>query len=406
MIETAAWLFAAAVIALGILPLLGTLRFRAYVKRELGRTPDPFTPPVSVILPCKGVDPGFEDNVRSLIQQDYPDFEMLFVTATEDDPARECLRRIIKDYPQDKLRLLVAGIDPGRSQKLNNQLFACEQIRPETETLVFVDSDVRAQPDYLRNLIAPLQDKGIGATTGFRWYLPEQGGFGSYLRATWNGGGLPMLAHPRLAYAWGGSMGILRATFRRAGVARRWETALTDDFPLTDAVRELGLSVHFVPRCLLGSHEDTSLRDTLEWTNRQTIICKVYNPPLWWGLFLFHAIHAVALFLGVGLFAAKLLWPALGVPVWPAATMSGAVLIEGIAGLMLWGTVRRLLPEVGGWGQALKHACLAPPAILLIFYNSLHSLCTQDIRWRGVRYRLHSSEHTETLAEARLPEVI
>ena len=209
-----------------------------------------------------------------------------------------------------------------------------------------------------------------------------------------------MLADPGLAYAWGGSMGILRETFERAEVARRWEKALTDDFPLTDAVRRLGLAVHFVPRCLLASHEDTSLRDCLEWTNRQTIICRVYNPSLWRGLFVFHAIHAVAVLLGTGLLVAGAMAPDVGIPAWPAAAMVAVLLIEGFSGLILWATVRGLLPEIGGWRRALRHVCLAPSAILLIFYNSIYSLCTRDICWRGVLYRLHSSDHTEVLAKS------
>jgi len=351
MVAFALWIVAGTVVLLGLLPLVGTLRFRAYVARERRRRRAPFTPGVSVIFPCKGLDPGFEENVRSLIEQDYPDFEILFVTATEDDPARACLKRIIDHYPGRSLRLLVAGISAGRSQKLNNQLFACERIRPESEAFVFMDSDVRAHPDFLRSIVAPLQEEGIGATTGFRWYVPEKGGAGSYLRATWNGGGLPMLANPGLAYAWGGSMGILRETFERAEVARRWEKALTDDFPLTDAVRRLGLAVHFVPGCLLASHEDTSISDCLEW-----IICRVYNPSLWRGLFIFHAIHAVAVLLGAGLLVAGALLPDAGIPTWPAMAMVAVLLIDGCSGLILWATVRRLLPEIGGWRRAWQRA--------------------------------------------------
>jgi len=399
MVSLALWMAAGAVVLLGFLPLVGALRFRMYVARERRRRRAPFTPRLSIILPCKGLDPGFEENVRSLIEQDYPDFEILFVTATDDDPAHVCLKGMIEDYPARDLRLLVAGIHAGRSQKLNNQLFACERIRPESEALVFVDSDVRARPDFLRNIVAPLQDEGIGATTGFRWYVPEKGGVGSYLRATWNGGGLPMLADPGLAYAWGGSMGILRETFERAEVPRRWENALTDDFPLTEAVRRLGLAIRFVPACLLASHEDASLRDCLEWTNRQTIICRVYNPSLWRGLFVYHAVQAAAVLLGAGLLIAGAMLPDAGISAWPAAAMAAGLLIEGFSGVILWATVRRLLPEIGGWRRALKHMCLVPAAVLLIFYNSIYSLCTRDICWRGVFYRLHSSDRTEVLAK-------
>jgi len=397
MLEALLWGIAALLAACGLLAFLAAWRLRAYVNRELRRDHPEFTPKVSVILPCKGVDPGLDQNVRSLVEQDYPGFELLCVTAAADDPAREVLSAVKADYPDHPIRLLVAGIVPGRSQKLNNQLHALGQARPETEALVFVDSDVRAHATFLRDLLAPLAEDGVGATTGFRWYIPERGGFGSYLQATWNGGGLAAMADARLAYVWGGSMGILRSTFERAGVAERWEHALTDDFPLTNAVRDLGLDIRFVPRCLLGSHEDATLGEVVEWTNRQTIISRVYDPGLWGAIFAVHAVPAIGM-LAAGAVLAARAWGLLeSVSVWSAAAAFAVVPIETAAALVIWTTVRRLLPEVGGWGRALKHACLAPAAMILICCNSVHSLLTHDIRWRGVRYRLHSPCRTEVL---------
>jgi cellulose synthase/poly-beta-1,6-N-acetylglucosamine synthase-like glycosyltransferase len=368
-----------------------------YVGRHGRRDFSGFTPKLSVIMPCKGIDPGFADNVRSLLEQDYPDYELLFVTATEDDPARALLRDLVERHRERPTRLLVSGIQPGRSQKLNNQLFACERARPDGQALVFVDSDVRARRTFLRELVAPLANRNVGATTGFRWYIPERGGLGSYLRATWNGGGLPMLADPKLAYAWGGAMGILRQTFLRAGVAERWDKALTDDFPVTVAVRNLGLRVEFVPQCLLGSHEDASLSQVLEWTNRQTVICRVYDPALWRAIFAFHAVYVLGFVLAFAGLILSAVAPQAGISAWPFVAMFGVIPIEMGAGMLLWHTVRRILPEIGGWRRALKHALLVPAAMFLIFHNSLHSLATRDICWRGVVYRLHSPTRTEVM---------
>ena len=219
-----------------------------------------YTPKASVVLPCKGIDPGFEKNLRSLVEQDYPDFELIFVVAEENDPAAACIRKVIQEYPEAKTQFVVAGIDPDkrRSQKLNNQLAAVKKLRPNSEAFVFVDSDIRARPYFLRCMIEPLgqPNSDVGATTGFRWYIPETGGLGSCLRTIWNGGGLPVMGQRNLAYTWGGAMATTRANFEKAGIAKRWETALTDDFPMTDGVRKLDKSIHFVPRCLVASHED------------------------------------------------------------------------------------------------------------------------------------------------------
>ena len=51
---------------------------------------------------------------------------------------------------------------------------------------VRVDSDARPRNDWLRLLVAPLADEGMGAATGYRWFIPNKGGFASRLRSVWN----------------------------------------------------------------------------------------------------------------------------------------------------------------------------------------------------------------------------
>ena len=397
---TTLWVAGALLVCLGLLPVLATLRFRKYVLRYLNRESPQFRPPLTVIVPCKGIDPGFDKNIKSLLDQDYPDFEILFVTATSEEPAHARLKKVLSEHSDANARLLVAGIESARSQKLNNQLRAYSETRAETEALVFVDSDIRPHPHFLQDLVAPLVKESVGATTGFRWYIPEGGGAASYIRAAWNAGGLPVEADPNLAYAWGGAMAILRKTFERARIPERWANALTDDFPLTLAVRELGMSVRFVPTCLVGSHEDATWKQLIEWTNRQTIISRVYNPALWTTIFSFHAVHAIGMLVAFSVLVARGFAAVPAGAVWPALLILSTVFLELAAGAILWITARRLLPAIGGMGRAVKHLALAPAALLLILFNSLYSLFTREISWRGVRYRLHSPCQTEVLKEA------
>ena len=41
----------------------------------------------SLIVPCKGLDPGFRSNINALFAQTHANFEIIFVTATSDDAA-------------------------------------------------------------------------------------------------------------------------------------------------------------------------------------------------------------------------------------------------------------------------------------------------------------------------------
>ena len=77
-------------------PLLVWLSFKSFrngieylrfFRKELAKPPSEFTPFVSVIAPCRGLDEGLEQNLTALIEQDYPAYEVLFVVDDEMDEA-------------------------------------------------------------------------------------------------------------------------------------------------------------------------------------------------------------------------------------------------------------------------------------------------------------------------------
>lgn len=383
---------------LGALPLLLAMRFRRYVRQELGRPLRGYTPKVSVILPCRGIDPGFEENLQSIFDQDHPDFELLFVTATEDDEACPPIRRLIAANPNVKARVLHAGLPTTCSQQNNNQLAGAAAARPDSEIFVVMDSDIRPAPSYLRNLVDPLADPAIAATTGYRWYMPVSGGFGSWLRSTWNMGALPILPDPKRNFAWGGSMAFRRQDFPHDVLVTLWGNALSDDHTLTARCRALGRLIHYVPRCLAISHEDSTLASTIEWTTRQTIITRVYDRPFWWTILMVHttSVAFTALML-VGAVAAAIpaahagwlerLWPAYLLP----------ILGQSAALAVAWPSVLALMPEpllVRLRGKRYLYAALAQPASLLALWNSLVSLCTNRVSWRGTVYEMRSPTET------------
>ena len=153
----------------GIVPLIFSYRFKTYVKETLNTSIAEYTPKVSLILPCKGIDPGFEKNISALLQQDHPDYEVVFVTATADDPAYTFLDKLLRSTSGVPAKLIIAGISPVRGQKINNILEALKHVRVESEVFAFVDSDIRPKKSFLRNLVKPLQHPHVGATTGIRW---------------------------------------------------------------------------------------------------------------------------------------------------------------------------------------------------------------------------------------------
>ncbi|MBX9725432.1 MAG: hypothetical protein K2X81_28805, partial [Candidatus Obscuribacterales bacterium] len=100
-------------------------RMHRYVSDEMAKPAPTYKPKLAVILPCKGLDTGFHDNMRKLLEQDYSKdgrshFEVVFAVATEGDPAYPALKAVCEEFPHIACRVVLAGINPIRAQKLNN----------------------------------------------------------------------------------------------------------------------------------------------------------------------------------------------------------------------------------------------------------------------------------------------
>src|SRR5262249_29695333 len=82
--------------------------------------------------------------------------------------------------------------------------------------------------------------------------------------------------------------------------ADHWERALSDDYALTRAVREAGLRIIFVPRCLTPTIEDFGIGSALEFTRRQVTIARGYEPSAWWIGFTSHSLFVAGFFGDIG----------------------------------------------------------------------------------------------------------
>lgn len=385
-------------IILGLIPIFLSLRVKRYVDEDR-RRPLPALPQrrVYLILPCKGLDPGFGENIRSWFAQDVDDFEMIFAVATQDDPALAALQREIDGNPRIKARIVVAGIENCRAQKLTNQLAAVGSIVDDGGVAVFADSDIRPDPAFVRRLIAPLAMPGVGATTGFRWYQPITPNLGSMLRSTWNAGALPFLCDLKRNFAWGGAMAITMRNFHECAIAEAWDQAVSDDFPFTLAVRRKGMTVLFVTRCIAVSHEDSTLSETLEFTNRQSIISRVYYPTLWWSAALAHSLVNVLTVYGLGSLLVFLSGG--GVPSLLGAACLILLPLQSLNAMVLLTAVPSMIPAIAedlkrlGW----RYMYCAPLASMMSLVNTLYSATTRKIVWRGVGYELISP--TKTIVE-------
>jgi ceramide glucosyltransferase len=395
------WLYyflAGLVLLQSIVSLRGGVRWLAYFRRELEAKRPLHLPFASVVVPCRGLDQGLRRNFAALFAQHYPAYEIVFVSDSPEDPAlavADAVRREFEGESVARVRFVRAGRATESGQKVHNLRAAVGECDPSAEVLVFVDTDARPSPNWLRALVAPLSDERVGAATGYRWFLPVVGGPASHLRSVWNASIASALgADGARNFCWGGSTAIRRETFERLRMLERWRGTLSDDFALTRALQEASLPVHFVPACLTASLEDCRLRELFEFTTRQLKITRVYAPALWKIVLVSNLLFVLVFYGGLALACAR---AALGLDyAWPLAFVSAVFLLGTwkasfrlrAAALVLEDHHAQL--RAGLW----PHLLLWPLTAALFLYNALAAALSRRIEWRGVTYELKSATET------------
>ncbi len=394
---TVFYLLAGLLVLQGLIALQDGTRFLRFARRRLTEPLPDYAPPATLICPCKGLEPELEANLRALLAQDYPDLEVLFVLADGSDPARGVCERVAAGSG-GCIRVIVAGRAEGRGEKVNNLLAGVAAARRESEVFIFADSDGRPRPRWVRTLVAYLADPAVGASSTFRWYIPE-GDFLSGLQSAWNAPGVTYQGEWNRNFCWGGGMALRRATFERAHVARYWAGCVSDDLMLTRALRDAGKRIVFVPQCLVATHHPTTWARLLEWTNRQIILVRVYEPQLWWP-----AVMMYVFYCGMFLYGLTLaLW------LLPQSLQQGLSLLGLLAliaalavtkGYLRYRAALLLLPEQAAalrrtWWSPTLQAALVP---WLMAWNFVRAGFVRRFSWRGITYRLVSPWETRVVA--------
>ena len=122
-----------------------------------------FAPPVSILKPVRGLDPGAYENFASFCRQSYPKYEILFGVASDQDPAIPAIREVIRDFPELPIRLLIGSKELGANDKINRLCRLTREAR--YDLLVINDSDIRVGPTYLTNVVFPFRNPQVGAVT-------------------------------------------------------------------------------------------------------------------------------------------------------------------------------------------------------------------------------------------------
>lgn len=366
------------------------------------RRRDWYRPLCSLIVPCRGIDQRFEDNIKSLLYQDYNNYHIRFVVQSQDDPAYSKLIEIIKAYSDKSqahsIEILVSSLSKGCSQKIHNLLYAYKKIPANTEILAFADSDIDAKPNWMAHLVYPLRKSKNGLASGYRWFVPSKNNFASLALSAMNAKICQMLGNTRLNLAWGGSMGITVDNFKKLNIEKVWEKSLSDDLSISRCVRKTGLKIAFVPACMIASYQQTTWQQLWEFCRRQFIITRIYSPSMW--LFgLISALLAVAGLWGgcvLAIWAIKtdVHYKALAV-ITPVCTL----LCEFIRALIRQRIIFKLLPKEKKQLRAVRLADILFfwfwTFLLLIIL--LSTISGRTIIWRNIKYIIKSPTNIDII---------
>jgi ceramide glucosyltransferase len=367
-----------------------------------------YRPRTVLIVPCKGLDSNFRQNITSFFNQDYENYLLWFVVADRADPAyaRLCeLKNLLSQSSKaDDIQVLVAGLAQSCSQKNHNLLYCYQRIGSDVEVLAFADSDICVRSDWLSHIVHPLRYPKTGAASGYRWYVPEKNNPASLALSAVNAKVAQLLGNTPFNQAWGGSMAIRVDTFRELGIDKIWPTTLSDDLSLSYAVKKAGKRVIFVPACLVASYISTTWRELFEFGRRQFLITRVSTPGTWW-FGLFSSLYSI---LGLWGGAAFAIYAAVKLPItnyqlsilaavpilFFAAQFIRAVLRQKMAYKLLNYEQRETSDGRRAMVADLLFFWLWSPLMLVFIISSAFG---RTIIWRGIRYKLLGPTQTIVL---------
>jgi len=219
-------------------------------------------PPITVLKPLCGAEPGLLEHLRSFCRQDYPEFQIVFGVRDAGDPACALVKRLAAEFPSVPIELVINPQLHGTNLKISNLVNMLPYARHDI--LAMADSDAFVGSDYLATVTAPLLDQDVGLVTCIYRGAPT-GGIWSRLGAMYiNEWYVPSVLLAWLfgyeGYVSGQTVCLRRDTLDALGGLRVMANHLADDHRLGELVRGLGLRIVLSPYVVDGEHHEPTFR--------------------------------------------------------------------------------------------------------------------------------------------------
>ncbi len=335
-----------------------------------------FTPPLSLLKPLHGAEPGLEANLATFFEQDYPDYEILFCARDAADAGLEMARRAAARYPLVAARFF----NTGEPKYINAKVHSMEVMAGAAahEILVISDSDVRVTRDYLRAVAAPFADPEVGAMTCLYRGVAAEGGLWARLEAV--GMSVEMTAGVLVAnmlegmqFVLGPTMAVRAACVQAMGGMGVLGDYCADDFLLGNEVFKQGsrvaLSHHAIDHMVINSSFASSMAHQVRWMKST----RFSRPKGHFGTALTFSMPFGLLALGCAM--------AMGRPLLGVGLLAWAMLTRWAIAWAAGGRVVRDPSWLGLYG-------LYPLRDLMGFGFWAASYFSSEIVWRGKLYQL------------------
>lgn len=353
--------------------ILAAIRF---FRRERGKRLANFAPPISILKPVRGVDFASYENFSSFYRQDYGDYEILFCVNDMSDPAVPMIRRVMAEFPERRTRILSQAAQLGANRKVNNLVLMAKEARHEF--LVQSDGDVRVGPNYLKELIAPFVDPGVGVVSCFyrgvvQANLPAQleaigaasDFFAGAIVADWMEG---------VTFALGASVATRKMWLEKIGGYEGFADYLADDYEIGNRVHKAGGKVLLSREGVWTMYPALSWREFWEHQIRWARTVRLVRPGSFFGLIVTHGLPWVV--------AAALVAPSCGIA---ASYLAGYLVLRltlaWIAGV--WGVGDELLR---------KKLWLVPLRDTLHFFVWFAGFTSNRVNWGGTEYEVREGK--------------
>jgi ceramide glucosyltransferase len=229
-------------------------------------------PPVSIVLPLKLLEKGFERTQESVFAQDYPRFDVTASAVDTDSPAALKMREIFARHPNIPSRLLVSTARFAASPKVDNLYAPFTQA--ENDVILMKDANVLLEPDALSEHL-----RQLGENVGLVCAIPYCAGlenFAAHVEAAIINGPHARVLFLASCLGQGHGVGKImlfrRADFLRAGGFDAISHTVGEDNALAKAMRRIGqrpVFSHLPVRQELGARK---FRDVYERQLRWSVV--------------------------------------------------------------------------------------------------------------------------------------